>query len=229
MRQLIEVLAVTLRSLAHEGDSQNGRSLGHERQLQTAHELIYQGLVRTEAEVDLTAAHHQLSRPDSNVKQRTRDRFAVTRFDIHRYILVGTSDMHRTVLEEIDLIEIVISTRIQTGRLHQDRRLTIELTGLESSLGDILHVQERQRVHYAAGQVIGLKHDHLVVDVLVTCVHTKTLHQCQTGTTITVVLLNDDRTLRQIRRQPPSVLQHRETHCNRNTYHEQIPVVQEGK
>ena len=95
---------------------------------------------------------------------------------LQRHRLVGRGDMHRSVLVGGNEEHHLIGTRMKACVLNDDRRITVQLTGFESSLRDVLYIEERQRIHYAAHQVVGTEHNHLIVHILIACVHAEALH-----------------------------------------------------
>ena len=113
------------------------------------------------------------------------------------------------------------------GRLNLNRRLAVEVTFLKSSLCDVLDAQIRQRIHYSASEVVRLEHDELVLDVLIACVHAKTLHEHGVRATVTDGLFDDNRALRIVGREPLAVLQVSYAEGDDKGNDKQIPVVED--
>ena len=227
LHQLVDKLAVSLRSLRGKRQSQYRTSLRHKGGLQAVHKLIHQGLTRTETDVDLALVDHQLGRPDSDGKHLAINLLTIPRHNIHPVLYGRRTHTHRTVLVERYLIHVLIGRLVDTLLLYQDRRLTVQVTGLELTLGDILSLHKRQRVHHAADQVVRTEHDDLIVDIGVCHVQTKTLHQVALRASIARVLLDHHRSLRVVRRNPFAVFEHRQTKSDTYKDHKQIPIVHE--
>ena len=149
--------------------------------------------------------------------------------DIETRLIRRRGHTHRAILVERDLEQVLIGSLIDTFLLDDDRRLAIEVTCLELTLGDILGMHKRQRIHHAADQVVGLEHNDLVVDISVGHIQTESLHQGRLCAAVTGILLDHHRSLRIVGRNPFAVFEHRQTESYTYKDHKQIPIVHEGE
>ena len=95
------------------------------------------------------------------------------------------------------------------------------------AFGHILNPHERKRVDHSSDKVVRGEHDDLIIDVLVTGVHAKSVHKGGVVAIDIAVFLDDDRCRREILRNPLAVLQ--VCGCESHGYADdkQIPVVQD--
>ena len=126
----------------------------------------------------LSWTHHNIRRIDSCLKELRSEWHAILRRVAEVKILcLGYGDMQRAIILYLALIQIVIRHRVYVRIFHQDRCIAVDIARLEATFGDILHIEEWERIYGARDEVVTTENNQLVIDIAITRLHTKTLHQ----------------------------------------------------
>ena len=212
IREFVDEVTVALRRYTHQLNTQDGTAVGDEIELQTAGELIGQSITRTETEIDmLPRTHHNIRRINGRLKELRSEWHTILRSVMELEILcLGDRDAEQAIILYLTLIQVVIRHRVYMRIFHHDRRVAVDITRLEATLRDILHIEEWQGVYGTRNEVITTENDQLVVDIAIARLHTKTLHEGRIAIATSLRFLDNHRTCSEVGLHHLTVLQVRQ-------------------